>query len=49
MKFGYYGREDGCLISVFQKKGIDVKILQRQFTFSVNPHFISLLNNSSID
>jgi hypothetical protein len=31
MKFGVFGREDGFLIIVDEKGGLETKILQRQF------------------
>lgn len=33
MKFGVYGREDGVLIMLLKNKGLDIRILQRGFTF----------------
>lgn len=35
LKFGLFGREDGCLVIVYKNKGFDVKILARNFNFSV--------------
>lgn len=35
LRFGVFGREDGCLVLIYKKKGIDVKIIQRNFNFSV--------------
>jgi Bardet-Biedl syndrome 1 protein len=34
MRFGTFGREDGALIILYKKKGLDVKILQRQFNIN---------------
>eukprot|EP01016_Furgasonia_blochmanni_P049513 TRINITY_DN7522_c0_g1_i5.p1 TRINITY_DN7522_c0_g1~~TRINITY_DN7522_c0_g1_i5.p1 ORF type:complete len:322 (-),score=59.99 TRINITY_DN7522_c0_g1_i5:21-986(-) len=34
LRFGVFGREDGCLVVVHKTKGIDVKILQRQFNIN---------------
>ncbi|KAL4426877.1 hypothetical protein ABPG74_008801 [Tetrahymena malaccensis] len=33
MKFGMFGREDGVLIMILKNKGIDIRILQRGFSF----------------
>lgn len=35
MKYGTFGREDGALVILYNRLGLDVKILQRQFNFSV--------------
>lgn len=48
MCFGYFGREDGCLAIVYKNKGIDIKILQRQFNFSVHNTNKMLLINIKI-
>jgi len=34
MKFGIFGREDGFLVIINSKGGIDTKILQRQKNYS---------------
>ena len=31
MKFGKIGREDGCLVLLYENRGVEIKILQRQF------------------
>lgn len=33
MKFGIFGREDGSLVIVYKRKGIDVKMLSRKVNF----------------
>ena len=36
LRFGTFGREDGALIMLYKHKGLDVKILQRQFNINVS-------------
>ncbi len=35
MKYGVFGREDGALVILYNRLGLEVKILQRQFNMSV--------------
>jgi len=36
MKYGIFGREDGALVILYNRLGLDVRILQRQFNMQVN-------------
>lgn len=36
IRFGIFGREDGTLVLVYKKQGIDVKMFGRKFNFEVN-------------
>jgi len=35
MRFGVFGREDGTLVLIYKRRGIDVKMIGRKFNFQV--------------
>jgi hypothetical protein len=35
MKFGPFGREEGMLVMILKNKGLDIRILQRNFNIQV--------------
>ena len=36
MRFGVFGREDGTLVLIYKRRGIDVKMIGRKFNFQVS-------------
>ena len=48
MRFGVFGREDGTLVLIYKRRGIDVKMIGRKFNFQVidPPSSKNIISNS---
>jgi len=48
MKYGVFGREDGALVILYNRLGLEVKMLQRQFNMSVRLNSLHLVMRKKI-